>query len=139
MNELGRNTPSGFLPAEPRAQDILSKLNLLKPGFEGLKGNPAATHLMEAKEAANAELKRSYARFFHGTAHASDQKAILEDLLDQTLRRAHIAWQPNMPLEQYAAFGLARGGQDGIVIYILKMMQDGIDQPAPGEKKKRKK
>lgn len=139
MNELGRNTPAGFLPNEPKVGDIFSRLNLLQNGFAGLKENPATTHLVEAVEKPDAELKRSYARFYHGTAHAQDMIAIREDLLDQTLRRGHMAWQPGQKLEEYAAYGLARSGQDAIVIYVLKMMQDGIDLPAPKEKKKAKK
>lgn len=135
--ELGRNTPAGFLPNEPRTADIFSRLNLLQNGFEGLKNTGAATHLAEAAEKPENELKRSYARFYHGSAAPHDQKAILEDLLDQTLRRAHMAYQPNQTLEQYAAYGLARSGQDAIVIYLLKMMQDGIDLPAPKAAKKK--
>lgn len=138
-NELGRNTTAGFIPNEPKMADIFSRLNLLNNGFDGLKKDPAATHLAEAKEAADADLKRSYARFYHGTAVASDQKAILEDLLDQTLRRGHIVWQPKQSLEEYAAYGLSRGGQNGVVVYVLKMMQDGIDLPAAEAKKKAKK
>ena len=138
-NEVGRNTPAGFVPNEPRAEDIFSRLNLLQNGFEGLKKDPAATHLAEAKEASDANLKRSYARFYHGTATAADQKAILEDLLDQTLRRGHIVWQPKQSMEEYAAAGLSRGGQNGVVIYVLKMMQDGLDLPAPAARKKTKK
>lgn len=139
MNELGRNTPAGFLPSEPRAEDIFSRLNLLQNGFAGLKNTESAKHLGEQVEKPENELKRSYARFYNGTAHANDMKAILEDLLDQTLRRAHMAYQPGQTLEQYAAYGLARSGQDAIVIYMLKMMQDGLDLPAPKEKKKSKK
>lgn len=139
MSNLGRNTPAGFLPNEPQAEDIFSKLNLLKNGFEGLTNTEAGKHLGEAVEKPENEIKRSYARFYHGTATAHDQKKILEDLLDQTLRRADMPWQPNQTLEQYAAYGLSRNGQNGIVIYIMKMMQDGMELPAPKEKKKTKK
>ena len=54
MNELGRNTPAGFLPNEPKAEDIFSRLNLRQNGFAGLKENPATTHLAEAAQAAPA-------------------------------------------------------------------------------------
>lgn len=138
-NELGRITPAGFLTNEPKATDIFSRLNLLGNGFEGLKGNPAATHLAEAVEAPNAELKRSYARFYHGTAAAADQKAILEDLLDRSLRRAPMTYRNGVSMEEFAAEGLHRGGQNDTVVYIMLMMQQGIDLPAPTVKKKGKK
>lgn len=144
-NELGRNTQQGFLPAEPRrpanprAANVFEQLGLLQDGFEGLKKNPAAVHLAEALENPQAELLRSYARFHHGTANSADQKAIMEDLLNQTLRRGHMHWQQGWTLEQYTAHGLHRSGQDYIVIYLMKMMQDGLDLPAPTAKKTKKK
>lgn len=138
-NELGRTTPAGFLPTDPRADDIFGRLNLLQNGFAGLKKNPAATHLAEAIEAPDAELKRSFARFYHGTAGAADQKAILENLLDRTLRRAPITYRPGVSLDEFAAEGLMRGGQNDMVVYIMLMMQQGIDTPAPKAKKKGKK
>ena len=137
-NELGRTTPAGFLPNEPKAEDIFSRLNLLQNGFSGLKNNPSATHLAEPLEAADADLKRSYARFYHGTAGASDQKAILEDLLNRSLRRAPMTYRQGVSLEEFAAEGLMRGGQNDMVVYIMLMMQLGIDLPAPAAKKKGK-
>lgn len=142
MNELGSTLATGgFLPTEPRVGDIFSKLNLLQNGVAGLKNIDATKHLAEAIERPENELKRSYARFYHGTAHAQDMKAILEDILNQTLRRGHMAWKEGWTLEQYAAYGISRSGQDGIAIYMMKMMQDGIDLPAPkaAAKKGRKK
>jgi hypothetical protein len=139
MNQLGTNTPAGFLPTEPRMGDIFERLNLLKNGYEGLKNTGSATHLAEQVERPENELKRSYARFYHGTAHAQDMQAIIEDLLNQTLRRASMPYQKGQSLEEYAAYGLARDGQNAIVIYMLKMMQDGMDLPAPKEKKRQKK
>ena len=139
MKELGQNTAAGFLPAEPRVGDIFQRLDLLKNGFEGLKKSPAATHLAEAAEKPEAELKRSYARFYHGTAHAQDMNAILEDLVNQTLRRAHMPYQKGQSLEEYVTYGLTRDGQNAIVIYMLKMMKDGIDLPAAQTGKKKKK
>lgn len=138
-NELGRTTSAGFLPNEPKTEDIFSRLNLLKNGVDGLKGNPGATHLAEPLEVANAEIKRSYARFYHGTAAPSDQKAILEDLLDRSLRRAPMTYRQGVSMEEFAAEGLMRGGQNDMVVYILLMMQQGIDLPAPKAKKPRKK
>lgn len=138
-NETGRNTSTGFLPTEPRVADIFGRLSLLQNGFEGLKADPAATHLAEARERPEDELKRAYARFYHGTAHGGDMKAVLEDLLDQTLRRGHMHWQQGWTLEQYTAYGLHRSGQDALMIYMLKMMQDGIDLPAPKAKRKGRK
>lgn len=138
-NELGRTTSAGFLPNEPKAADIFSRLNLLKNGFDGLKDNPHATHLAEPLMAPDADLKRSYVRFYHGTAAAADQKAILEDLLDRSLRRAPMTYRQGVSLEEFAAEGLMRGGQNDMVVYILLMMQQGIDLPAPKAKKPRKK
>ena len=139
MKDLGENTPQGFLPGEPRIGNIFERLDLLKNGFEGLKNTGSATHLAESVERPGDELKRSYARFYHGTAQERDMKAILEDLLNQTLRRAHMPYQKGQSLEEYAAYGLARDGQNAIVIYMLKMMKDGAELPAPQAKKKGKK
>lgn len=137
MNHLGKDTQHGFLPMEPRVADIFSKLNLLQNGYSGLQDVDTTKHLAEAIERPGDELKRSYARFYHGTAHAQDMTAILEDILDQTLRRAPIVYDQSKSMEQFAAYGLNRSGQNAIVIYMLKMMQDGISLPAPDTKKKK--
>lgn len=137
MSETGRNTPAGFLPENPTMEDIFRRNGLLNNGFAGLRNTGSATHLAEAVEKPENELKRSYARFYHGHASPQDQKAILEDLLDQSLRRASMPYQKGQSLEEYAAYGLARDGQNAIVIYVLKMMQDGIDLPAPKPAKKK--
>jgi hypothetical protein len=141
MTRTGRNTAAGFLPDEPKVKDIFGKMGLLGNGFDGLRDTEATKHLAEAAEKPENELKRSYARFCNGTAQPQDQKAIVEDLLDQTLRRAHMPYQPDQTMEQFAAYGLMRSGQDAIVIYMLKMMQDGNELPAPktAENKGRKK
>lgn len=139
MNELGKNIGNAFLPSYPTFDDLLKKGGL-NGGFEGLKNTTAGKMAAEAIESPNAELKRSYVRVFSGTASPRNAQDVLEDLLNQTLRRAMVAPEKGMTMEQLIPYMVERHGQNGMMIYMLKMIQDGRDLPAPqtATKKRRK-
>lgn len=138
MKNLGQNTGEGFLPITPSLESLLQTGGILKEGYEGLKNTAAGKHLADGADKPGAELKRSYYRVFNGIGNKDDAHAVLEDILNQTLRRAMVAPKPGMTFEQLTPYLVERHGQNGAVTYMLKMIQDGYDLP-PESKKKRKK
>lgn len=137
MREHGKNTEVGFLPNTPSLDDLLKRAGL-NAGFEGLKNTTAGKMAADAAEKPNAELKRSYARLFAGSGNSRDAQEVMEDLLNQTLRRAMVMPKAGMSMEELTPYMVERHGQNGTMIYLLKMVQDGMDLPAPTEKKKRR-
>lgn len=142
-NPLGRNTAAGFMPTTPAVQDMMAKLDgIMGKGFESLRNTEAGKPLAAAAESPADELKRRYARLFNGQGKEEDATAILEDLLDQTLRRGMFVVEQGRSIEDMMPFFLERHGQNGLMVYIAYMIQGGRDLPAPEArafKRKRKK
>lgn len=107
--------------SEPTAEGITK--NIAAGGWEMLAskvGNPAREVGMSEKTKA---LNVAYAHVFS----SAEGKMVLEDLLDQTLRRA--TWDGNRSLEQAATYGLMREGQNSIVACIMQRMEAGKKAP----------
>lgn len=139
MTNHGKNTEAGFLPTAPSMDDIMSRANFIKDGFKSLSETTAGKHLSDGIDRPSDELKRRYARLFNGSGNEQDAIAVVEDILDKTLRRAPVMPKPGMTFEQLTPYMVERYGQNGVVIYILKMIQDGIDMPPPETKNKKNK
>jgi hypothetical protein len=120
-------TPQGFLPDAPNVQDILSRLGIGA-------ATEAAQPVEEARATADDDLKRCYAQF----AATPAGERILEDLLNQSLRRSCSHANPDAGIEQEALYSRERKGQNGMVVYIVRMIHDGMNLPAPGSRKKKK-
>jgi hypothetical protein len=129
----GQNTDAGFLPAHPAMDDIMKRIG--GPGWEALNKTPAGADMETARAKAKQDLLRSYAQL---AAHPGGAK-VLEDILDQTLRRSPYKPGSTLTLEQQTAYGLERMGQNGLATYILKMIHDGQNLPPAGSKKRGKK
>ena len=82
--KTGNQTPEGFIPGFPGANDIFSQiLQGKKSGWDGVNETPAGNEIADARLRANADLKRCYVQVFSSPAG----KQVIEHLLDQTLRR----------------------------------------------------
>lgn len=120
MQNFGNNTPHGFLASEPNMENILSQVMNGQGGWAGLSKNvPDTTHHVAASE--KDELARKYARM----AATDDGRAVIEDLLNMTLRTAPISDVHMTSIESAALHLAERKGQNGIVVAILKKITDG--------------
>ncbi len=134
MNDLGKNTPGGFLPSEPGIEELLAKNGLLKGGWDGLNSSGAGEPLVTEQSEAAAELKWSYQKLFSSAAG----QAVLEDLVNMTLRRAPVLPAGQVQsIEQQALYATERNGQNGIVVHILSMIVAGREANRPKKKAKR--
>lgn len=123
----GRNTPQGFLPAEPSFESLLKGIGGGKGGWDQLAGITSATkEVSENREAAGLETKRAFAALFNSV----NGRIVMEFLLDQTLRRAPASNEFNS-IEAEALHIRERKGQNGIVCTILQMVHDGMNLPEP--------
>lgn len=124
----------GFLPSAPDAEDVLA--NILKggEGYSSIFKTPAAVALSDQQQKAQ-DLKKSYAQF----AATPLGRIIIEDLLDQTLRRGTSHPDKNASIEQEALYSRERNGQNAMIIYILSMIEAGRNVPSQTAKKSRKK
>ncbi|HCS23306.1 MAG TPA: hypothetical protein PLW48_10150 [Alphaproteobacteria bacterium] len=139
MNVLGKNIGTGFLPNVPTDLNELLGSSTMKGGFDALKNTEAGKYLATAAERPGDTLKRSYARLFNGHGSPQDAEAVLQDLLDQSLRRGMFMTLQGSTPEQAMPYFLERHGQNGFMIYLAMMIQSGRDLPPPGEKKSRSK
>lgn len=139
MQALGKNTGTGLLPFTPSLEDLMKRGGILNDGFEGLKNTMAGKHLSDAAEKPGDNLKMSYYRLFNGKGTAHDAEQVLDDLLNQTLRRPKVVPQAGVSFEGLMPYFVERHGQDGAITYILKMIQDGADLPEKENKKSKSK
>jgi hypothetical protein len=119
----GRNTPEGFVPGEPGLDGLLKKLGVGGGGWDDLN-TPAASDLETNRKNAENKLKQAYA----SVLSSADGRLILEDIMDQSLRRAPAKPGKDFNLEQQSVYILERMGQNGLATYILKMIVDGLEQ-----------
>ncbi|MDI1227362.1 MAG: hypothetical protein PSY14_06745 [bacterium] len=133
MKELVRNTPGGILPSDPSIESILK--NVMGQGFSGLDVSGPGKVMKDEQEKPNEELKRAYAAVFNSPR----AQMVLEDMLDMTLRRS--PYRPTAPgqmpltIEQQAAYGLERMGQNSTMLYIARMISEGQELPEPKAQK----
>lgn len=141
--ELGKDIAGGgFLPTIPQDMEELLKGGggLLANGWEGLKLSDAAKPMADQVEKPADDLKRSYARLYSGRGGPADAAAVVEDLLDQTLRRGMFFTVQGTSMDQHLPYFLERSGQNGFMIYIAKMVEAGHKLAAkPPKKTKAKK
>lgn len=135
MNELGTNTPNGFLPNAPSMEDILSRAGILRDGFVGLSNTMAGKPLAEALAKPGDALKRHYARLFAGVGNKVDADAVLEDIRAQSLGRGMFLPTDGKTIEELIPYFLERNGQNGLAVYLFKMIVDGQSLPAQAAKK----
>lgn len=136
MKNYGSNIPGvGFLPNVPGAEDVLAGiLQGTGEGYSSMFQSPAALALSDTQKKAQ-ELKRSYAQF---AASPAGEK-ILEDLLDQSLRRGVKHPDTGAGIEQEALYGRERHGQNAMIIYILSMIEAGRNLKSEKSTKKKAK
>lgn len=139
MQALGKNTGTGLLPFTPSLEELMKRGGILNDGFEGLKNTMAGKHLSDAVEKPGDELKMSYYRLFNGKGTERDAELVLDDLLNQTLRRPKVVPQAGVSFEGLMPYFVERHGQDGAITYILKMIQDGAELPERTSRTKKKK
>jgi hypothetical protein len=123
MPEYGQNTGQGFLPNEPSIESLLKKAGLGE-GWDGLNNdsdNEATQHLQENQRSAQDDLMQCYAQVFNSPAG----QRVLEDLLNQTLRREAVKLHGAPTMEQCMVYALQRSGQNSIVVYMLQLIQSG--------------
>jgi hypothetical protein len=137
MTRTAERTENGtYRPLFPGAEEIMRDLlGGGDGGWDGLAQRPGAEHLMEARARPNEELRRCYAQVYGTDAG----RRVIEDLLNQTLRRSPYSTDPAFSLDQQAAFGLVRQGQTTLMVHILAMIADGQALPNTAAKKARKK
>lgn len=118
----GQNTPNGFLPNTPGVDQLMDMINKKSGGWDEINNRPAG----EALRSADDEMAQNYAKAFSTPA---GQK-VLEDILSMTLHRS--PYPPNenaqLTLEQIAAYGVERKGQNGLAISILAKITRGQNQ-----------
>ncbi|MDP2207052.1 MAG: hypothetical protein Q8K65_12190 [Alphaproteobacteria bacterium] len=139
MDILGKIAGNGFLPHVPASLEDLLAGSTMKEGFAALNNTEAGKFMAQAAERPGDALKRSYARLFNGNGSPHDAEAVLQDLLDQSLRRGMFMMTPNTTMDQHMPFYLERHGQNSFMIYLAKMIESGRSLPAPDAKKSRAK
>lgn len=135
MENFGRTTEGGFLPSHPDVEGLLKQAGLLGQGWSGLDGedNPAGHELQAARRSAKSDLLKNYVKTFSTPAG----RKVLEDLLDQTLRREAVKLSGAPTMEQCMVYALQRSGQNALAVYILKMIQEGQDLDESPKKAKK--
>lgn len=131
--ELIRKTEHGDVSGFPGIQDILGQMGV-RGGWDGVHETPAAKAMQESLADKRAQLERDYQATFD-TVHG---RRVLEDLFDQTLRRAPVAPSKDKTLEQLVPYVLERNGQNSTAFYVCKMVDKGRRLGPAGAKKKKK-
>lgn len=126
----GRVTPHGFVPADPSVESILARVGMItgNPTLNGKDSYPDAVPEISNERK---DLIEAYVQVF---ATPAGQK-VLEDLLDQTLRRAVFATGSGKSIEEVTLNRVFRDGQSNIVCHVLRTIADG-QKLAAGSKRK---
>lgn len=143
-NNLGQFQNSGtgqaFLPAMPSAADIFADLaKKTGGGWDTMLSNDAATSMQKRVSNPAVDLAKSYLRLFSGRGNEKDADAVLEDLLNNSVRKTFKPGAMFETIEKSALYAAERTGQNGFMVYILAMMVKGRDAPAPATKRPAKK
>lgn len=133
MSNLGHMTDQGFLPGAPEVGDIFKALQT-PGGVRDLLKSGAGSNLQEAVETKQQQLKRDYARVYADPCG----RRVIEDLMDQTLRRSFKPVQGFDTIEKTALYVAERTGQNGVVTYVLAMICQGQKAPDPAAQKSKK-
>ena len=132
MSHLGQNTHAGFLPSSPTGDELLSMIGNKIGGWDEVNQSPAGVSTGQSK---NEDLIKCYAQVYATPAG----KKMIEDLLDQSIRRSPYPKNDNgeLTLEQMATYGIERKGQNGLAIYMLSRIVQGQNlKPQTAKKKK---
>lgn len=135
MQNVGRNTNAGFLPASPSADDIFKMIGQKTGGWDELNNSPAGQALKKEGSNPADDLAECFAKVYATPAG----ERMIDAILDQTLRRSpYLHSDKGATLEQQTAYGLERKGQNGIAIWILSEILKGQSVKKPAGKRKRK-
>jgi hypothetical protein len=104
---------------EPSIESLLANLNM------GGDGGAEARIASELDE--RSRLAREKAQLIDACFSTPAGRQVLEMMLDLTLRRAEMVYAPGMNLEQAAAHGLFRAGENNIVRWILAGLRAARD------------
>lgn len=122
MPNFGRNTQEGFLPPAPSLDDLLKRIGIGDGGWSAMgEQTDAAKAMADSRAAARSELLEAYAALVQTPAGLR----VVEDILDQSLRRAPCHPGGKVGIEEQTAYMLERMGQNGLATYIVKMIHDG--------------
>ena len=115
---LGKNTESGFMPGVPSLADIERRIGLsTSPSPDG---SSSYDNDLSQAQTPRAEVLQCYVQVFSTPAG----QRVLDDLLDQTLRRAVFSPGGN-GVEQVTLNRVFRDGQNNLACHILKSLVDG--------------
>lgn len=131
-DELTRKTENGEVAAQPSVEDILGKMGI-KGGWANVHNTTAAKPMAESLKESREQLQRDYQATF-ATPHGL---RVLEDLLDQTLRRAPVQPSGGLTFDQLAPYAVERNGQNSTAFYVCKMVEAGRKLGSPLSKKKK--
>lgn len=135
MSDLGKQTENGFLPNVPNIQDVMKKLGM-GGGWDGVnEAGPATQEIADARKKVKEDLLSCYVKTF---ATPAGQR-VLEDLLDQSLRRGMKPPGGFKSIEETALYTAERTGQNGFMAYVCSMIVKGKSLPDPAVKKKNSK
>jgi len=129
---LVRKTEQGDVPALPGIEDILGKMGI-KSGWDNIHKTTAGQQMAESLKESREQLQRDYQATF-ATPHGL---RVLEDLLDQTFRRAPVPPTSGLTFEQLAPYAVERNGQNSTAFYVCKMVEAGRKLGSPSSKKKK--
>ena len=121
MSDYGMKTSGGFLPNYPQTEDLMQRILQQDKGDRSFGMTDAANPLAKAHQNAKRDLLKNYVSVFSSPAG----RAVLEDLLNQTLRRSNAVSAGQMNMEQITAYMLQRDGQNGLMSYILSQLSEG--------------
>lgn len=113
--------------AEPDLEALFASANIAD--FDLFKAEPASARNAydEDMDKRAADLASRAARLFD----SDDGRAVLEWLLDATLRRSTFVAQLGLPMDQAYGYGCLREGQNAIVHTILSLIAKGRKDQTP--------
>ncbi len=135
--DLIRKTTAGDVPGVPTIDDIL-KMTGAGNGWDSVLKTAAGKPMDDSVREKREQLERDYQATF-ATPHG---QRVLEDLFDQTFRRAVTVTAINgndLTIEKVALYAAERNGQNNTVFYVCKMIDAGTKLGTPSAQKKRRK
>ncbi|MBL8713235.1 MAG: hypothetical protein JNM12_10065 [Alphaproteobacteria bacterium] len=127
-----RDTTTGPVSAMPSIEDLLAKMGG-GTGWDALLKAPAAKELDESLKQKNEELQHDYFITF-STPHG---RRVLQDILDNSIRRPNVHPAGTLTLEQQVGFSIERNGQNTLAYYICRKSAAGEKQTATRKNKKK--
>lgn len=120
------------MPNTPSLNDVLARIGAVNPAT--MDGKEGYDNDLLKRSTEKQDLLKCYAQVFGAPAGAK----VLEDLLDQTLRRAIFA-PGGSGIDQVTLNRVFRDGQNNVICHILKALLDAqraAEKPKSGKGKK---